>query len=248
MRDRHLMLGLVALCCWRFTAFAVPPVAKEAVPIVGCPSDGQLGPLPVSRRTRDVPKLAPSMARQLALYVGPNLAVLAPRGWLCFEAYGSDGSILTVTPGPHRRNLADRNRVETDVVQLRNSIGVTSGRWDVANISATFFPIVRRWVQSVRELDDDSLDPVKAARADRITFRSPMRVEFTTPAHIAGLGTRTWLKPGVHPIAGAYVLLLGDEPDLLELSVRLDPAKAAVTSAIRDNLSVRYFPDSEATR
>ena len=62
------------------------------VPFVGCPSDGQAGPVATPTGGPVRVSLPARVAAELAYYKGgQGTGVLAPRGWQCFESYGSSG-------------------------------------------------------------------------------------------------------------------------------------------------------------
>ena len=79
---------------------ASSPVTTRAsrVPFVGCPSDGQAGPVPAPRGKSKSVRIDAKAAQQLAYYESTqHFGVLAPRGWHCFGTYGSDGNSLFVS-------------------------------------------------------------------------------------------------------------------------------------------------------
>jgi hypothetical protein len=111
------------------------PVSKVTVPFVGCPADGQVGPLDLPKGTSQVVHLSK-----------------APRGWHCFETYGSNGNSLFVSPQP-----IDGKMLFSDtwkgfagpVIQISVEDGGTSGRFDVARMIAHVFPAHRSFVRKV---------------------------------------------------------------------------------------------------
>ncbi|MDB5716509.1 MAG: hypothetical protein JWO15_3906, partial [Sphingomonadales bacterium] len=116
---------------------------------VGCKSDGQVGALDAPEDNGAAPKVRAAVASRLAWYASNNTGgVLGPRGWHCFELYGSNGSVLMVTPNgfghdPFAAKLAG------PAIQLSISLGDTSGRFEAAQIAARLFPNRRAFVESV---------------------------------------------------------------------------------------------------
>jgi hypothetical protein len=71
------------------------------VPFVGCASDGQLGPVKAPEGNAKSVVVSLGAARRLAYYEAEDgIGVLAPRGWHCFGAYGSNGATLYIAPDP----------------------------------------------------------------------------------------------------------------------------------------------------
>ncbi len=60
-------------------------------------------------------------------------------------------------------------------------------------------------------------------------------VEYRTPAQTDGLGTQSWLPKSDRPIDGVAILV-GEDPDLLLLSVRLPSESNALTKVIVDQV------------
>jgi hypothetical protein len=198
----------------------------EQVPFVGCPSDGQVGPLPAPGDGGKAPSLPHSQALALAYYESRDLGVLAPRGWHCFGLYGSNGSILIVTPEAHTADdlLASTSRIAGPAVQLSYSDGGTSGRFEVAGVAARLFPTEKAFVRKVIaekvETAGDFL--VGPYPYDVLTRRNATEVEFVTPPFRDGMGTRSRLLKNADPIEGLALLLKGDEDeDLVLLDVRM---------------------------
>ena len=93
-------------------------------------------------RAGPVPRVAPALAGRLAYYRSNALGALAPRGWHCFGLYGSNGAILIVTPRAYRAEdfFSGRAAPPGPAIQLTQSDGGTSGRFDVAALIARLFP------------------------------------------------------------------------------------------------------------
>ena len=218
-----LVFGLPIAACG--TGARAQPTAVTEVPFVGCAADGQTGPLAAPTFVGAVPTGAIPGAARLAHYEGPHIAVLAPRGWHCFELYGSGGEAIVVTPEAHdgKDLLYGKSSVTGPIVQLSHLDGGTSGRFGVARIAARLFPIARTFVQQVI---DEGLEPKQdfpfgPFPTDHLTRRSDTVVEFTTPAHSEGIGLTGYAARGDLPISGVVILMPDDDMDLIKLNVRL---------------------------
>ena len=195
------------------------------VPFVGCPSDGQVGPMDAPKGVSMSFPISPAAAKQLAYYQGANgPGVLGPRGWHCFETYGSSGEALLISP-----EAIDDGRIMGNdwkgfsgaAIEFSRSDGDTSGRFKVAEIMARVFPGHKQFVQRVVA---EGLVPSFESGpypADRLTYRGKNMVEFQTPPNSKGLGTdASMLQPNNSPVSGVAILF-GSTPDLLLLQVRL---------------------------
>ena len=120
------------------------------------------------------------------------------------------------------------------VVGLARSIGATSGRFAVAGIIARVFPAHKAFVAGVRTLfgEPESTYPSGPYAADRLSYKSGEVVEYHTPADTEGLGTSFPLKKGPLAMRGVAILINGDPPDVVLLSVRLPPDLTALGPAI----------------
>lgn len=226
-----------ALVCAMATALAATGEAQAArVPLVGCASNGQLGPQkpPRGGRAPDVPARAAPKLAWYVMYQG--LGVLAPRGWRCFGLYGSNGSTLIVAPEPlsWERITGDKG-FDGPIVQLSVSFGGTSGRFEVAHVAGRLFPSARTFVDAVAA---EGLDDQPYVREpfpdDRITHRGASQALYTTPAGKVGLGTQSKLAPGTLPIDGIELLSRDGEMDLTSLAARLPaPLRPLVAVVIR---------------
>lgn len=196
------------------------------VPFVGCSADGQVGPLTAPRGQSKAVAVPAKDAERLAYYKGEEgFGVLAPRGWHCFETYGSNGSNLYVSPQPLGSKIVFSDNWKGfagPAIQLSVSIGDTSGRFEVAKIIARVFPAHSDFVQNViaEGIEPASDFPAGPYPTDRLTYRSKEIVEFQTPASAEGLGTRSRLQKGDLPICGVAILA-GEEMSLVQLSIRL---------------------------
>lgn len=252
-RALAVMVATVSLCLVVFASSAFAAKAPLAnVPVVGCPSDGQVGPVAAPEFPSMRVALAPSVAKRLAFYRGPyDEGVLGPRGWSCVELEGSNGAILLVTPNPLNANEVwkARHAVEGPAIQLTERSGETSGRIEVAAMIARIFPVHLAIAQAVeRSLPQLPSFATGPFPADRLTYRSDRRVEYETPANANGLGTMSRLSPSPLPIRGVAMLLAGPPdapgvtPDMKLLAVRLPPALADLTPRIIHELETRPAP------
>src|SRR5438552_10663703 len=131
---RHLRAILVALTVvvalpW----WAEPQIQREAIPFVGCPANGQIGPIEAPHGTPKVVPLDSLTARQIAYYkghVGPG--VFAPRGWHCRVWYGSAGSTLLVTPTSIDSANVQKPQIHGHPVELESRDGTPAGRFEAA--------------------------------------------------------------------------------------------------------------------
>lgn len=223
------------------TGFAIALIATSPqgrVPFVGCPSDGQVGPLP-SPRPGKVPRVPASQASRLAYYAmgegDVGLGVLAPRGWHCIGLYGSDGKVLIVTPRKHDADeVFGVNSIRGPAVEVRFSFGGTSGRYAVMELIARYFPGRRDYL---RQMEKEGLEfsplPTGPFVGDRIRGRTSTRVRFITPANRKGEGTDWRLAPGRDPVDGIRIILDGEDgPSLLGVNVRLPSAQHGLTETI----------------
>jgi hypothetical protein len=229
-----------------------PPLSKAQlaqvdVPAVGCPQDGQMGPQKAPKLPTTVRVTVPEgMASSLAYY-SPyediSDGVLAPRGWDCFGVYGSNGASLFVVPDKLGDPILDRPKeVENGLLVVRRFVhGDTSGRYEVAEISARLFPRARPYIESVRKLIPEIDNPNAYVFApwptDRVNHLSDFAVSYITPPQIDGLGSQFWLAPAAQPISGLVFLTgdlggQGEGPFLHGLAVRLDPRDQYLYSAI----------------
>jgi hypothetical protein len=222
-------LALLALISAGVAAAAGP----ARVPFVGCASDGQQGPQPAPR-SGHVPTVPAAAAAQLAYYASGDLGVLAPRGWHCFGLYGSNGSILIVTPERHgaRDLLSAPSPLRGPAVQISWSYGGTSGRFEVANVIARAFPAHMDFARRVAAEGIGDPLPSGPYSADRMVRLRPNVLAYTTPAGRQGLGTDSRLAPDDRPIDGLAVLDPTGDVNLVKLDVRLPAAQGGLARVI----------------
>jgi hypothetical protein len=249
-----LAVGLAASCskpgAAASSASAAPanvPATSAAVattvPFVGCAFDGQVGPQPAPTGPARSVTLPPGADQQLAYYAGyGGIGVLAPRGWSCAGVYGSDGATLVVAPQP--LTPADLMAVTWagaagDAVQVSQSSGDTSGRFEVAKVIARVFPAHQAFAQGVinEGVAQASDFPSGPYPSDKMTIKSNELIEYQTPAQASGLGTVSRLTAGADPISGAAILT-GQTPDLVLLSARLPAGLSSLAPAIIEQLEL----------
>jgi hypothetical protein len=215
------------------------------VPFVGCNSDGQQGPQATPKGTAKLVQMDARAAKRLAYYQAENPpSVLAPRGWYCFGTYGSSGSNLFVAPQPIKSDdlfSTTWSGFTGPAIQASESIGDTSGRFEVARVITRVFPAQKAFVVGVIKegIEPASDFPFGPCPKDKLIFQSRWIVEYQTPPHSEGLGTMSRLRANDYPINGAAILQ-GQTPDLLFLGVRLPPdmndlASPIVQQVERDN-------------
>jgi hypothetical protein len=109
-------------------------------------------------------------------------------------------------------------------IQLSESNGDTSGRFEVAQIIARVFPAHLAFVNRViaEGVEPATSFPRGPYPTDKLTYKSKEAVEYVTPPNTEGLGTKSFLVRNANPIAGV-ALLTGEELNLTHLSVRLSP-------------------------
>ena len=181
------------------------------------------------------------VANQLAYYQAKyGSGILAPRGWYCFSTYGSSGSNLFVSPEPiNEKELfnSEWKGFSGPAIQVSVSLGDTSGRFAVARTIARIFP---ERTDFVRDVVSEVVEPATSFpngpyTTDRLQRRGKNFVEFETPANTPGLGSQSHLAVNEEPIQGVAILS-GQEPSLVELSIRLPNRSRALSSVIIERL------------
>lgn len=233
---RHRVLTQVAaLAMASHSLFA--QTSAVSVPFVGCPADGQAGPVEAPEGKNVIVNATTDAASKLAYYSSrPPAGVLAPRAWHCFGVYGSSGGVIFVTAGPIDYTIASaifQSGLPGNAIVFDSTMGGGSGATLIAKVIARAFPKYRAFVKGVQEGYNmpASAFPSGPYPTDKLVYRTPRMVEFRTPAHALGLGTDAWLKKGDAPIDGVAILV-GDTWDLLMLSVRLPRELAALAPVI----------------
>jgi hypothetical protein len=209
--------------CLANTLLAQKNATMIPVPFVGCKSDGQVGPIEAPKaRLVSIP-VSHGIADKLAVYeAARGFDVIAPRGWNCFEIYGSSGSTLLVSEQPFDTDERGYKEMRADgsalVATFRD--GETSGRFAVAEIVARVFPAFRSYAENVAKDDDQPPFHVGPWPADVLRRIGQNMVEYRTSGSNDGLGTWSELKKNADPIDGVAILT-GAEHDLSVLAVRL---------------------------
>jgi hypothetical protein len=209
--------------------------AAQTVPFVGCPSDGQQGPVAAPKGQPKAVSIDPAAAKGLAWYQARYSAgALAPRGWKCFSFYGSSGVTLTIAPSG---KLDDTSQpIVGPAVTLADDSGGTSGRFEVAKVAARVFAGPEKaFVASViaEGIEPKANFPAGPYPADKLTYKTPTLVAFATPAGKDGLGAAAGLGASPLPVVGLAKLVgPADGPDLYLLAVRLPAAQADLAAAI----------------
>lgn len=222
-------------------ALAVPWAGLQAqqgtVPFVGCPADGQQGPIEAPRGQAKVVSLGDVPAGAIAYYKGEQApGVFAPSGWHCRVWYGSSGSGLLVTPTPIDTTHFVPPKVLGPAVEMGLSFAGTSGRFSVASYASRLFPtVLASFIEGVKNehlVPDSEFEPRRYAR-DSVRNLDNWVAEFTTPAGMSGLGTAGLLGPSGDPIHGVAVIAPNTtEPDISILVVRLGANMRKVEAAV----------------
>lgn len=224
---RVALLSAVLMAGIGFTSPAHATTSAN-VPFVGCKSDGQVGPQEPPVGEPKTITISPQLAQRVAYYkASGGEGVLAPRGWYCFGMYGSSGWNLYVTPMPlsSAHLFSDSWKgISSYGIQLSESNGDTSGRFEVAQTIARVFPAHLAFVRRViaEGIEPATSFPYGPYATDKLTYKSKEIVEYVTPPNTEGLGTKSFLIKNANPIDGV-VLLTGEELSLTHLSARLPP-------------------------
>ncbi|WP_148291742.1 hypothetical protein [Novosphingobium sp. B-7] len=226
-------MRLTIMLAMAIAAASTSACAKDLpVPFVGCRSDGQTGPLAAPRNDDHAPKVPAQLAPRLAWYASNTTGgVLAPRGWRCFELYGSNGSVLMLSPSGLGADPFSAKLIGP-AIQVSISLGDTSGRFEAARIAARVFPERKAFVESVMAegIAPRSQFPFGPYPYDSIQRFNRDYVTFETPAHREGLGTMTRLRPSADPIRG--LVWMDTDNNATVLAVRLAPAQRNLSDYI----------------
>lgn len=210
---RSIFVGISLFTVWTCAANAV------TVPFVGCPADGQTDAIPAPKGKSVTIALDAQAASHLAFYASQDFGgILAPRGWHCATLYGSGGWFVIVAQQPITPVglLASHpNLLKGPAIQLSLSDGGTSGRFEVAQLIARYFPERRAFLKSVI---DERIEPANSFpegpfKTDILVSRHKDAVEYLTPAGKEGLGTKSRLDPSGLPIHAAAALVGGEDED-----------------------------------
>ena len=217
LQFKGILLLLFAQACLSSLAWA-GSVQSVSVPFVGCESDGQVGPVPAPVGSTLALKVPAPVANRLAYHKAQQSpGVLAPRGWYCFSTYGSNGSNLYVSPEPIQADyLSSQDQAfQGPAIQLSDSVGYTSGRFEVALIVARVFPAYRWFVNSLINNSLASATDFKFGPYphDKLRYKTKSVVEYETPKLTDDLGTHSKLLATNSPIDGV-ITLTGPAEDL----------------------------------
>jgi hypothetical protein len=136
-----------------------------------------------------------------------------------------------VTPEDHSQMPFDA-KLEGPAVQIGESVGDTSGRFEAARIAARLFPNRRDFVNRVKaEGFMPSTDFVSGPFPDdRIQRLGADAVAFETPPKTDGMGTSSRLVKSADPIEG--LAKMDENNDATLLAVRLPAALRDLAPAI----------------
>src|SRR5205809_6141928 len=210
---------------------------QATVPFVGCPADGQMGPIEAPKGQPRVVSLGDVPAGAIAYYKGEQApGVFAPAGWHCRVWYGSSGSGVLVTPTPIDTTHFMPPKLVGPGVEMGLSFAGTSGKFSVASYASRLFPrVLARFVEGVKNehlVPDSEFEPRQYAR-DSVANLDSVTAEFTTPPGVSGLGTAGLLAPSQDPIHGLAVIAPDPtEQEMAILRVRLGADMRKVEAAV----------------
>ncbi len=246
-RLRAAVLGDVMRTAWPVLIVTAWLTVQAAdIPVIGCASDGQLGPQPAPEKRKISLPIDESLSSRVAYYeTASGAGVLGPNGWNCFGTYGSNGSSVYVARGflkSEDRIGPPSGLLRGPAVQLSHIYGGTSGRFAVAGTIFRVFPEFHAAGRALLGHDElRSGFPTGPFAGDTVTHRDKHIAVYRTPPRRKGLGTQSSLAANGAPIAGA-VLLTGDTPDLLYLAVRLPAGMEVIARVILDQAIARAEP------
>lgn len=155
---------------------------------------------------------------------------------LCQERFWPHTQACHVRISGHRLVFAEQWKgFSGPVVQISDSLGGTSGRFEVASIIARVFPGYKAFVSKViaEGIEAEADFPAGPYPADKLHYRGKRILGYETPPQTEGLGTRSRLLKNNTPITGAEILSGPEqELDLTSLAVRLPPGSEDLTQAI----------------
>ncbi len=229
------MVFVVVATAVTLFCFARPEAKAVTVPFVGCPADGQMGPVPPPKGPPKVVSLRGVRPRGIAYYTGDmDHGVFAPRGWHCRVWYGSAGTTLVVTPGSID-SAFHPPKLRGHAVEFSFSDGGTSGRFSVAiHVSRLFPKLAATYIARVK---NEGLVPVSEFERgpytnDAVRYLASGVAEFATPGDANGLGTEGMLTPDRDPIRGLAILHTSGGWDMTILRVRLGAKMRQVEASI----------------
>jgi hypothetical protein len=224
------------LSCSALGSAAIPEI-QQRVAAVGCPANDQMGPARLQTGESMPAPVEQRMAEQIAYYKAEHSpGVYAPKGWSCRAWYGSNGSVLVVTPKRIEPPYFPLPKITAPAVMIESSDGGTSGRFHVAIVAARLFPLVAsEFITRVRQehLISDSLFDAEPYPDDQLRYLSDRLVEYTTPPNRTGLGTDGMFEMSNLPVRGLTILNLDVEVNsLTEVRVRVAADLNSVAEAI----------------
>ena len=239
----HMIRSIAPVIGLLSVAIADISIAAEvSVPVVGCRTSVQGEDEGPPDKIGPLPKLPEREASALSYYVSSYFTVLAPRGWHCAGLSGSSAFMLFVAADAADVNAPPSDGIKGPALQITKSFSGTSGRFDVAQISARLFPQNRKFVQSVIDegMQPASNFPTEPYPGDKIVRRTSDIVEFTTPAGQEGMGTHSWLAKGDLPIHGTAILDMNDEGNIITAEIRLPVDQEKLAEAILKHVEDQF--------
>jgi hypothetical protein len=221
--------AIILSCC------SGPQDTQKQIAFVGCPGDGQTGPIDAPHGAPKAVALDEVPADEVAYYRGEQArGAFAPRGWQCRVWYGSSGSTLVVAPAPIDGPSA---KLHDQAVEMSSFVGGTSGRFAVATYASRLFPApAAAFIQKVK---GEGFEPAAQFErgpytTDSVEYLNSLTAAFTTPARTAGLGTAGHLEPSQDAVRGVAVLDTSDpaEPDMSIVRVRLGSNRRHLAAAV----------------
>jgi len=231
VRTMSLSLVITIVLC------ACASATQDIIPFVGCPADGQMGYIAPPHGPPKTVQLHEIPAGAIAYYKGdPAPGVYAPRGWHCRVWYGSNGSLVLVTPSPIDTTDFMPPKLLGPGVDLVQRSAETSGRFDVASYGARLFPaLLATFIEGVKKeglVPDSEFDPRRYAK-DSVKYLDTRVAEFITPPGVSGLGTANFLAPSQDAVHGIAVVAPDSTvPDLSVLSIRLGAGMSQLEAAL----------------
>jgi hypothetical protein len=237
MRRAHSRQILVSVAlAMVLPSWAGSQVQREPIPFVGCPADGQVGPLDAPQGTPKLVAVDRGTAGRIAYYKGAfGSGVFAPRGWHCRVEYGSSGAIILITSAAIELANDHLPKAHDHAIELESLSGGTAGRYDLARYASRLFPrVAAKFIERVKsEGHLGATEFVLGPYAnDSTRYPDDVTAEFTSPATKRGLGTERNLVPSRDPIRGIAVLDTSGDWSISILRVRLGSSMGQVEAAI----------------
>jgi hypothetical protein len=217
---------------------------SKKAPFASCASDGQQGlKAPLDQPQDAIIPDVPTSSGLVLYQAWGTPAVLGPRGWYCAGLEGSNGGTLILAPERYQPSdfMFRRKVVEGSAIEINFSFGGTSGRFTVAKTAARLFPRATTFVQSLIDngLIDKSKLPTKTFPNDSLIYLDDFIVEYITPPHSDGEGTRGFLRKNANEISGVVIMDPAGDHDLVTLAIRLPASQSHLVSLIMANVEKR---------